>query len=311
MFKINRKNIKKNTIAAFVLSTTLFVAPSFSSAATDVSPKVQSQPVLMKENGAKLSMNQNGNYDLPIPQAPVGPYQEFPYEAYSTTQYGELIDYVFVDIYAKKPLTLSTKNMASIDGGHIMVLPDGTRAQEIKDHYNINVAPGKLAYTVGYNKNDPSLKEDLAGTKLKKEIYWKLIDSNIVDKNNKYIWSKQVISGISKSNTLGLALTVGVEAGMGDTFKLSTSLTSSFERNTTITDETSTTKTFEFNPKPDYPYDQYRTALYQQVAKYSIQPGDNLLKELDRINKESDTFEFKVRPKYDYPVDVLLALTSK
>lgn len=244
---------------------------------------------------------------LPIPQAPTGPYQEFPYEAYSSTQYGDLIDYVYVDLYAKKAQTMSTKQLK--DTPFLIVLPDGTRVTEVKDDYNVNFTPGKLAYTIGLSKE--TFKEILSDTKLKKDIYWKLIDSNIVDKNSGYHWSKSVTSGLSKSNTFGFSLTVGFEVGSEDVAKFSTSLTTSFENNTTITEETTTSKTFDFNPKPDYAYDQYRTALYQQLAKYSVQPGTKLQEFINSGNSNSEYYEFKLRKTYDYPVEVLLALTSK
>ncbi|PEI90067.1 hypothetical protein COE76_25830, partial [Bacillus pseudomycoides] len=59
--------------------------------------------------------------------------------------------------------------------------------------------------------------------------------------------------------------------------------------------------------------DQYRTALYQQVAKYSVQPGAKLQEFINGANKSetSKYFEFKLRNAYDYPVNVLVSLTSK
>ncbi|MES5930118.1 hypothetical protein QCI77_29895 [Bacillus cereus group sp. MG9] len=302
------KRIKKIIPAAFVLSSALLVAPGFSSADTNTT-NVENLPIVIssQEGKAPMSAEQVESSGLPIPQAPIGPYQEFPYEAYSSTQYGDLIDYVYVDLYAKKAQTLSTKDLKETP--FLIVLPDGTRVNEVKDDYNLNITPGKLAYTIGLPKE--KFKEILSDTKLKKDIYWKLIDSNIVDKNSGYHWSKTVTSGLSKSNTLGFALTVGFEAGFGETAKFTTSLTTSFESNTTITDETSTTKTFDFNPKPDYAYDQYRTALYQQVAKYSVQPGSKLNEFINSGNESNEYYEFKLKQEYNYPVDVLVALTSK
>lgn len=304
------QKITKIIPAAFVLSTALFVAPGFSSADTNTTTNVGNLPVVIssQEGKAPMTAEQVEQSSIPFPQAPVGPYQEFPYEAYSSTQYGDLIDYVYVDLYAKKSQTMSTKQLK--DTPFLVVLPDGTRVNTVKDDYNVNFTPGKLAYTIGLSKE--TFKEIVSDTKLKKEIYWKLIDSNIVDKNSGYHWSKSVTSGLSKSNTLGFSLTVGFEAGFGDSVSFSTELTTSFESNTTITDEASTTKTFDFNPKPDYAYDQYRTALYQQVAKYSVQPGAALEKFINDGNSFfANDYEFKLRKTYDYPVDVLLALTSK
>ncbi|PEA72978.1 hypothetical protein [Bacillus toyonensis] len=302
------KRMKKIIPAAFVLSSALLVAPGFSSADTNTT-NIGNLPVVISSQKAPAPMTaeQAERSGLPIPEAPVGPYQEFPYEAYSSTQYGDLIDYVYVDLYAKKAQTLSTKDLK--DTPFLIVLPDGTRVNEVKDDYNLNITPGKLAYTIGLSKE--TFKEILSDTKLKKDIYWKLIDSNIVGKNDGYHWSKSVTSGLSKSNTLGFSLTVGFEAGFGETAKFSTELTTSFESNTTITDETSTTRTFDYNPKPDYAYDQYRTALYQQVAKYSVQPGSKLNEFINSATNSNEYYEFKLKQAYNYPVDVLVSLTSK
>ncbi|MCM3737783.1 hypothetical protein M3215_18830 [Bacillus cytotoxicus] len=304
MKKQKIKKLTKVVPAAFVLSTALFAAPGFSSAATNTT-NVKNSPVVISAEEGKTSMTAEQGF--PIPQAPVGPYQEFPYEAYSTTQYGNLIDYVYVDLYAKKSQTLSTKQLK--DTPFLVVLPDGTRVDEVKSDYNLNFTPGKLAYTIGISKE--KFKEILSDTKLKKDIYWKLIDSNLVEKHNSYHWSQTVTSGLSKSNTLGFALTVGFEAGFGDSVSFSTQLTTSFESNTTITNEISTMRTFDYNPKPDYAYDIYRTALYQQVAKYSVQPGAKLNEFINSGNNGSEYYEFKLKQTYNYPVDVLVALTSR
>ncbi|MBJ8031792.1 hypothetical protein JDS96_29090 [Bacillus cereus group sp. N21] len=307
------KKVAKVIPAAFVLSSALFVAPGFSSAATDTPTNVGNLPVVISSQEAKAPMTaeQAEKDKLPIPKAPVGPYQEFPYEAYSTTQYGDVIDYIFLDVYPEKAMTVSTSKMFN-SPDMITVLPDGTRTAEIKDHYNVDLTPGKLAYSVGIAKNSELGKQFLSDTKLKKDIYWKLIDSNIVDKNSGYHWSKSVTSGLSKSNTVGFALTVGVEAGLGDALSFSTSLTTSFEHNTTITTEDSVVKTFDFNPRPDSVHAQYRTALYQQLAKYSVQPGSQLQGLIDTWNKAEDfPFQVKLKKEFTYPVDVILALTSK
>lgn len=305
------KRIKKVIPAAFVLSTALFVAPGFSSADTNTT-NVGNLPIVVDSQGPKapITAAQAQQDNVLIPPVPTGPYQEFPYEYHSSTQYGDLIDYVYIDVYAKQS---GSQTNDYTNAPFLYIAPDGTRVNTV-GKYTFNYTAGKLAYTIGIPVHSELGKEVLADTKLQKSIYWKLIDSNIVDKNSGYHWEKSVTSGISKANSLGFSLTVGFELGFGEFSKFTSSLTTSFDSTTTITDETTTTKTFDFNPKPDYAYDQYRTALYQQLAKYSVKPGSNLQAFINAGNTDpalSKGFEFKLREAYDYPVDVLLALTSK
>jgi maltoporin len=47
------------------------------------------------------------------------------------------------------------------------------------------------------------------------------------------------------------------------------------------------------------------------VAKYSVQPGSKLNEFINSGNESNEYYEFKLKQEYNYPVDVLVALTSK
>ena len=314
--KVKKQNIKKIIPAAFVLSTALFVAPGFSSADTNTT-NVGNLPIVIsaQEGKAPMSAAQVAANGTQLPYIPTGPYEEFPREWHVSTDDGALIDYVYVDVVAQGPVSMSGIFKFS---GYKYVKPDGTWIKD-DENYAPSGNKGDVLYSIAIPKTNPIVVD----TKLKKDLNWKLIDSNIVDKNSGYHWSKAVTSGISHNVTVGLSYTIGMEVGLEGIATVNQSLTASFGYGITLNSEETVTKTFDFNPKPDYAYDQYRTALYQQVANYSVAPGSGLQKWMsdrtadDLINKMSNMMgkgnavEYKVKKSVDYPVDVLVALTSK
>jgi len=311
------KRIKKIIPAAFVLSSALLVAPGFSSADTNTT-NVGSLPVVIssQEGKAPMTAEQVAQNGTQLPYIPTGPYEEFPGQWHVSTEDGKLIDYAYVDVVAQQDNT-SMSNIIKFSG-YKYVKPDGTWIQD-NETYAPKGNKGDVLYSIAIPKTNPIV----ADTKLKKQLDWKLIDSNVIDKNSGYHWSKAVTSGISHNISVGLSQTIGMEVGFFDIAKVSTSLTWSFGYQHTISEESTVTKTFDFNPKSDYAYDQYRTALYQQVANYSVIPGAELQKWMsdqtanDMFNRISNLagkgniLEYKVKQSVDYPVDVLVALTSK
>ncbi|MBD5799433.1 hypothetical protein [Bacillus pseudomycoides] len=311
------KRMKKVIPAAFVLSSALLVAPGFSSAATDTT-NVGNLPVVIsaQEGKAPMTAEQVAANGTQLPYIPTGPYEEFPSQWHVSTEDGKIIDYAYVDVVAQQDNVSMDKIMKF--SGYKYVKPDGTWIKD-DENYAPKGNKGDVLYSIAIPKTDPIV----ADTKLKKDLSWKLIDSNVIDKNAGYHWSKAVTSGISHNISVGLSQTIGMEVGFFDIAKVSTSLTWSFGYQHTISEESTVTKTFDFNPKYDYAYDQYRTALYQQVANYSVIPGTELQKWMsdrtanDPINQvlrmvgKGNAYEYKVKKSVDYPVDVLVALTSK
>ncbi|WP_442869018.1 hypothetical protein [Bacillus sp. BP-3] len=320
---MKKQKIKKIIPAAFVLSTALFVAPGFSSADTNTT-NVGNLPIVIsaQEGKAPMSAAQVAANGTQLPYIPTGPYEEFPREWHVSTDDGALIDYVYVDVVAKQNGARVYGIKGNVNDKYKIVKADGTWLKD-GEEYEKTGNKGEVLYSIAIPKTDPILED----TKLKKELNWKLIDSNIVDKNSGYHWSKAVTSGISHNVTVGLSYTIGMEVGLEGIATVNQSLTASFGYGVTLNSEETVTKTFDFNPKPDYAYDQYRTALYQQVATYSVVPGEKLQKWMSEQNSVWDNIfgqlggqfgqkftsptEYKVKNSVDYPVDVLVALTSK
>ncbi|SDW71198.1 hypothetical protein SAMN05444487_105194 [Marininema mesophilum] len=153
-------------------------------------------------------------------------------------------------------------------------------------------------------------------TKLKRETRYELVKSSVVDRAAQYNFSQAVRHGVAKSDLFGFSSTIGskvsVETGGGFlpgkvTAELSTELTSKFEKNITVTNETTTTESFTA-PKvdnPDYKEPVYTGAAYQLKSTYTVVPGDGL-KEL--INENYDGgMDLKSKelanPSYKYAED--------
>ncbi|EJR29947.1 hypothetical protein [Bacillus mycoides] len=325
---MKKQNIKKSkrflkvTPAAFVLSTALLMAPGNSFAATDTSTKVQSQPVLMKSDGTQLPMTaaaaaENG---ASLPYIPTGPYEEFPIEWRSSTSTGALIDFVYVDVYAKSdnPQEGNTgtidwyKGVKVHEGYDFMkiIKPDGTWLKP-EEEYIPTYKKGQLLYTIAYPKNSKYYKDSWANATLKRDLTWKLIDTNVLDKRVGGHWSEAVTSGVSHNVTVGLAYTVGMEASFFGLATASSSLTASFGYGITLNSERTVTKTFDFNPQPEYAYDHFRTAVYQQTAKYSVNPSPTLKSLIDNNNSNNKAEEYRLKESVEYPTELLVALTSK
>ncbi|AIK35289.1 hypothetical protein BG07_5785 (plasmid) [Bacillus pseudomycoides] len=312
------KRMKKIIPAAFVLSSALFVAPGFSSAATDTSTKVGSLPIVVDSQGPKAPMTaeQVAANGTQLPYIPTGPYEEFPKEWHVSTEDGALIDYVYVDVVANENAVTINNVIRYKD--YKILKADGTWLQD-GESYSKTANKGEVLYSIAIPKTNPAL----ADTKLKKKMSWKLIDSNVIDKNSGYHWSKSVTSGMSHNVTVGLSYTIGMEVGLEGIAKVNQSLTASFGYGITLNSEETVTKTFDFNPKPEYAYDQYRTALYQQVANYSVAPGAGLQNWMSNWENNDPTnqalkllgkqpyYKLQAKEAVNYPVDVLVALTSK
>ncbi|WJE55905.1 hypothetical protein QRE66_29505 (plasmid) [Bacillus cereus] len=312
------KRMKKIIPAAFVLSSALFVAPGFSSADTNTT-NVGNLPIVVDSQGPKAPMTaeQVAANGTQLPYIPTGPYEEFPKEWHVSTEDGALIDYVYVDVVANDN-GVSLSGLKNIYRDYKILKADGTWLQD-GESYSKTGNKGDVLYSIAIPKTNPAL----ADTKLKKKMSWKLIDSNVIDKNSGYHWSKSVTSGMSHNVTVGLSYTIGMEVGLEGIAKVNQSLTASFGYGITLNSEETVTKTFDFNPKPDYAYDQYRTALYQQVANYSVAPGAGLQNWMSNWENSDPTnqvlkalgkpapFKLQAKEAVNYPVDVLVALTSK
>lgn len=311
------KNITKVIPAAFVLSSALFVAPGFSSADTNTT-NVGNLPVVISSQEAKAPMTaeqaQQKGIGIPIPE---DPYTPFAPEWEETVKDGAVIDYVYVDVVANENGT-SINGLQDIYPDYRILKADGNWLPE-GESYSKTANKGEVLYSIAIPKTNPVASD----TKLTQKLSWKLIDSTLVNKDAGYDWGKDVTSGISHNVTVGLSYTLGMEVGLEGIATVNQSLTASFGYGVTLNSEETIRKEFHFNPKPaDYPYGQYRTALYRQVANYSVVPGAELQKWMSNeennnsINQvfkalgKSAPLKYKAKDSVNYQTDNLVALTN-
>ncbi|WJE17841.1 hypothetical protein QRY07_00285 (plasmid) [Bacillus cereus] len=313
------KKITKVVPAAFVLSSALFVAPGFSSAATDTPTNVGNLPVTISSQEGKAPMTaeqaQEKGIGIPVPE---DPYTPFAPEWEETVKDGAVIDYVYVDVVANENGT-SINGLQDIYPDYRILKADGNWLPE-GESYSKTANKGEVLYSIAIPKTNPVASD----TKLNQKLSWKLIDSTLVSKNDGYHWSKAVTSGISHNVTIGLSYTIGMEVGLEGIASVNQSLTASFGYGLTLNSEETVTKTFDFNPKPaDYEYNQYRTALYRQVANYSVVPGaelqkwmsdqenNNMFNQLSRALGKPNLVKYKAKDSVNYQTDNLVALTNE
>ncbi|MEG7927971.1 hypothetical protein J0801_28740 [Bacillus cereus] len=313
------KRTKKIIPAAFVLSSALFVAPGFSSADTNTT-NVGNLPVVISSQEAKAPMTaeqaQEKGVDIGIP-IPEGPSTPFPSEYEGTVKDGDVISYVYVDVVAKENGT-SIPDILEVYPDYRILKADGTWLPK-GESYSKTANKGEVLYTIAIPKTDPVASD----TKITQKLNWKLMDSALVSKDEGYHWMKSVTSGISHNVTVGLSYTIGMEVGLEGIASVNQSLTASFGYGLTLNSEETVTKTFDFNPKPNYAYDQYRTAVYQQIANYSVVPGAELQKwmsneennnTINRLSKavgKEAPLKYKVKDSVNCPTEISVALTSK
>ena len=162
------------------------------------------------------------------------------------------------------PKTLQTSNIFDGNGTPTLTSQDTGPSKELYDRYN----------------------SIFTGNTVKREITYNKLGSALVPKTGSYTFSQAVTTGLSTSETIGAALSVGykvsVKAGGGiipaeATHELSTNLTTSFNQSTTVSEQTTRTQTLNSGtPSESYPNDKFWGATYQLKSVYTVQPGSNL-----------------------------------
>lgn len=314
---MKRQKIKKIIPAAFVLSSALFVAPGFSSA--DTPTNVGNLPVTISSQEGKAPMTaeqaQQKGLGIPIPE---DPYTPFTPEWEETVKDGAVIDYVYVDVVANENGT-NINGLQDIYPDYRILKADGNWLPE-GESYSKTANKGEVLYSIAIPKTNPIASD----TKLNQKVSWKLINSVLVGKNDSYEWSKSITSGISHNVTVGLSYTLGMEVGLEGIATVNQSLTASFGYGLTLNSEETVMQAFNFNPKPsDYEYNQYRTAIYRQVANYSVVPGaelqkwmsdqenNNMFNQLSRALGKPNLVKYKAKDSVNYQTDNLVALTNE
>ncbi|EJQ36470.1 hypothetical protein IEE_05367 [Bacillus cereus BAG5X1-1] len=333
------KKIAKVMPAAFVLSTALFVAPGFSSAESAPSKSPKSERVMLVDGtGQKLaSTQQTANFESLIP-LPQGPNDLFPAKTSSFKKDGDIVDYIYVDYYATED-NYSNNYSINPEDSSIFILPDNTVMSSSKeqvitlDNGKItevkgtafngsgstlevkNAKKGQYLYTLGYSKKQIEKMNTYGynlGAKVKSEYHWDLISQDLVGKHQGMSLAHTVTHGMSHQVQVGLSYTLGMEVGLEGIAKVNQSITASFGYTLGLSEERTETRTFIYNPIPDYPYPYYRGAIYQGKVKYSVEPNEDLKQYLtsQRGIMYSGT-EGKFKGEQELPVNMFAIVNSQ
>ncbi|MGR6001739.1 hypothetical protein ACT7C7_29700 [Bacillus cereus] len=133
---------------------------------------------------------------------------------------------------------------------------------------------------------DTQYKPYWDGTTLTRETSYVKLGSGVVPTTGKYTFSQAVSSGLTTSDAIGGALTLGyklkVKAGGGilpaeAEHEFSTQLTASYNHTITVTKQVTNTQTLSNEKVADaYPLKEYRGAVYQLSSTYTQNPGPSL-----------------------------------
>lgn len=133
---------------------------------------------------------------------------------------------------------------------------------------------------------DVQYKPYFDGTTMTRDTSFKIKDSGIVPKTDIYTFSNAITSGLTTSDAVGGALTLGyklkVKAGGSilpaeAEHEFSTQLTASYNHTITVTNQATNTRTLSNQKVADsYPLKEYRGAVYQLVSTYTFNPGPAL-----------------------------------
>ncbi|PFD32497.1 hypothetical protein CN285_27640 [Bacillus cereus] len=293
------KRMKKMIPAAFVLSTALFVAPGFSSADGSNTAPVREKVSLVNSSGQQLAETQQTNDFKSLIPLPNNPNDLFPTSTSSYVKDGNIVDYVYIDRYAQETKEDIQGAYDVIQWNSIVVLPDGkvVHADEgkkitiTKDGYEIkddgfgglttvtvkSFKSGQKLYTVGLSKEYIENTQNSGypiDAKVQSSYRWDLISQDLVGKNQGMSLAHTVRHGMSHEVQVGLSYTLGMEVGLEGIASVNQSITASFGYTFGMTSEVEETRTFYYNPIPDYRYPYYRGAIYQGKVKYSVQPNE-------------------------------------
>lgn len=218
--------------------------------------------------------------EFPLPPHPVVPPNPvetgLPDDSSAITAQGDILDYLSL------PVTCASEQCKGITvkaGGKPIVGLIDTRG---KQHSSMSVSGywGQLLFTFMV---DPASKT-AAGSKLVEKSYWMRIEQDIVPANVPYKLTYTLNSGISQTDTVSFAYTLGAKIGgsySGITAELSASLTKSFSHSVTINEQETVSREFSTSVQP---YAQI-VGIYQLVEEFAVIPGANLSQYMSKFNK--------------------------
>ncbi|WP_142238921.1 hypothetical protein [Bacillus cereus] len=307
-----RKNFKKIAPIA-VLSATMLCSPASSFAAEQTPAATQSQSMeqtqgikgyLIKDGiqtpvyKNNVTLDQTNDDNIEYPQLSANPNDPVPGEGKIKTEsalpsstlyfadctYAEKTDDGHIEIGAYNPDTLERTPNNSMA---YLLNSDGTPMNSVQKGM-IKMMDTKNGTHKYQDLIDAQYKPYWDGTTLVRETSFKNKDVGIVPKTGVYTFSKAVTSGLTTSDAIGGALTLGyklkVKGGGGilpaeAEHEFSTQLTTSYNHTITVSHQETDTRTLSNQKVADsYPYDKYVGAVYQLSSTYTVNPGPALKK---------------------------------
>ncbi|MEK4677908.1 hypothetical protein [Bacillus sp. FSL K6-2944] len=310
------KKMKKIAPIA-VLSATMLCSPASSFAAEKTPTARQSQSMeqaqgikgYLIKDGVKTPVYKNNvaldqtNDNISYPELSANPNDPVPYEGKIKTESALPSSILYFNKFASDfdYGTYAEKT----DDGHIQLgkynpdtlerTPDNTAGLILDSSGNELSGMQKNIMKSLDNMNGTHKLQDLIdaqykpywdGTTLTRDTSYKNIDVGIVPKTGIYTFSKAVTSGLTTSDAIGGALTLGyklkVKAGGGilpveAEHEFSTQLTASYNHTITVSHQETDTRTLSNNKVADsYPYARYVGAVYQLSSTYTVNPGPAL-----------------------------------
>ncbi|PHG62758.1 hypothetical protein [Bacillus toyonensis] len=294
------KKLKKMAVTVplvGMLSTSLFVLPNASLAAeksNQITPTTNTAENIstgkLVKNGQIISLSTAENTSDYYPQPDKDPYKE---PVNSLIVQNKEVPVNSVDMIGIK--TGSNMGLAIKNGNlYFNTQPDGTKLTPLSQ------APAEVQ--ANYKKFGFT-SDVLDGTKIKQEIQWKRVYNRLQPKSTQHQWSVAETHGVSTTDSVELAFTVGAEIGatVDDiTGKITSSISKKFTTSTTISDLVTKTITDTFPAKPaEYAYNDYRVAIYQKEEVYTVEPGANLKSAMNNLSQaigkpvSAPTFTYK------------------
>lgn len=314
-----RKSLKK-IVPIAIVSVTILYSPvsSFATTQSQSIEKTQGIKGYLIKDGVKTpvyknNMEQINGDNAPYPELSSNPNDPAPNQGRIKTESATAnsILYFSNHTYAEKTtdghIQLGTYNPKTLERTPNNASPTTIILDENGESLNW-VAKTLIQYdddTDGthrlQNLIDVQYKPYWDGTTLVRKTSYNKLDTAVVPTTGNYICRQAVTSGLTTSDAIGAALTLGYKLNLktGDGIlpaevehEFSSQLTASYHHTITVTKQVIHTQTLSNEKISDlYPLNEYRGAVYQLSSQYTLHPGPALQNAPVSIAKKQFTYD--------------------
>ncbi|HHL0974671.1 TPA: hypothetical protein ACQUHP_006478 [Bacillus cereus] len=311
--KVYSKMIKVIPIA--VLSTSVLFAPVTSFAAEKMSPTTdmssqtnEIQGYLIKD-GIKTPVYKNGlvknrsiqSTDPAYPLLSSNPDDPVPTKGSVVSENGAVGPVLYFSQFLIKYDNSGPFGDALMENVYLEKKDDGSIQVGLYDPKTLKREP--------FNNNslkikvDPNWKKYFDKTTVTRETAFEKLGSGVVPKTGAYTFSQAVTSGLTTSDAIGGAVTLGYKIsfkggvpGVAEvTEELSAQFTATYNHTITVSSQVTNTQTLS-NPKASdtYKYDYYVGAVYQLKSNYKVIPGAELSQDISagKVKLANNLFQY-------------------